>query len=68
MDARHAITHAPGERIVTLSPREALAEEFRRRGPGRIVAFTGGRSAETNGGIELLEDAAKRGGCELVRF
>ena len=68
MSAADAILHAPNERIVTTSPRETLAEEFRRRGPGRVIAFTGSRSAETNGGIRLLEEAAKQAGRELVRF
>ncbi len=68
MDAPSFIAAAPGERIVTRSPREALAEEFRRRGPGRVIAFTGRRSAELCGGIGLLEEAAERAGCELIRF
>lgn len=68
MNAPYAIAHAPGERIAVDSSAEMLAEEFRRRGPGRIVAFTGNRSAEINGGVALLEKAAELAGCELIRF
>lgn len=68
MDALRYIAQAPGERIITVSPGKALAEELRKRGPGRVVAFTGRRSAETNGGVRLLEEAVKQASCELIRF
>lgn len=68
MDATELLTQAPGERIVTDSPRRQLVSELRGRRPGRVLVFTGRRSADANGGRRFIEQAALEAGRETVRF
>ena len=68
MDATELLTQAPGERIVTDSPRRRLVSELRRRWPGRVLVFTGRHSADANGGRRFIEQAALEAGRETVRF
>ena len=58
MDATELLTQAPGERIVTDSPRRRLVSELRGRRPGRVLVFTGRHSADANGGRRFIEQAA----------
>ncbi len=60
------LQQAPGERIVLDSPREELTAFLAARPAGKIVLFTGRRSAERSGGLELVESA--RGGRGIHRF
>ena len=68
MDATELLTQAPGERIVTDSPRRRLVSELRGRRPGRVLVFTGRHSADANGGRRFIEQAALEAGRETVRF
>ena len=59
MDAPSFIAAAPGERIVTLSPREALAEEFRRETDTMALGYSAVSSRLLSGNhqyYKMLED------------